>query len=354
MWSKHEGFPADAYFAALDPRFEHVIDEKMSRTIVPLGARAGGLSERAAAWTGLVPGTAVAVANVDAHVSVPAVTVTEPGTMVAIMGTSICHMLLGAELATVDGMCGVVEDGIVPGLFGFEAGQSAVGDIFAWFVESAVPPEIHELARRNSSSVHEVLETEAAKLRPGESGLLALDWWNGNRSVLVDADLRGLLVGMTLATRAAEIYRALIEATAFGTRVIVDAFESAGVPVAGIVACGGLPDRNKLLMQIFADVTGREFAVAASRQVPALGAAMFGAVAAGAAAGGYDSIVDAAQQMAHLGRERYRPVAARHAVYDELYREYVRLHDLFGRRGDDVMRNLKSIQRRAVEAARMP
>ena len=354
MWSKHDGFPADAYFAALDPRFEHVIDEKMSRTIVPLGARAGGLSERAAAWTGLVPGTAVAVANVDAHVSVPAVTVTEPGTMVAIMGTSICHMLLGEELATVDGMCGVVEDGIVPGLFGFEAGQSAVGDIFAWFVESAVPPEIHELARRNGSSVHEVLETEAAKLQPGESGLLALDWWNGNRSVLVDADLRGLLVGMTLATRAAEIYRALIEATAFGTRVIVDAFESAGVPVTGIVACGGLPDRNKLLMQIFADVTGREFAVAASRQVPALGAAMFGAVAAGAAAGGYDSIVDAAQQMAHLGRERYRPVAARHAVYDELYREYIRLHDLFGRRGDDVMRNLKSIQRRAVEAARTP
>ena len=354
MWSKHEGFPADAYFAALDPRFEHVIDEKMSRTIVPLGTRAGGLSERAAAWTGLVPGTAVAVANVDAHVSVPAVTVTEPGTMVAIMGTSICHMLLGEELATVDGMCGVVEDGIVPGLFGFEAGQSAVGDIFAWFVESAVPPEIHELARRSGSSVHEVLETEASKLRPGESGLLALDWWNGNRSVLVDADLRGMLVGMTLATRAAEIYRALIEATAFGTRVIVDAFESAGVLVTGIVACGGLPDRNKLLMQIFADVTGREFAVAASRQVPALGAAMFGAVAAGAAAGGYDSIVDAAQQMAHLGRERYRPVAARHAVYDELYREYIRLHDLFGRRGDDVMRNLKSIQRRAVEAARTP
>jgi len=352
MWSKHDGFPADAYFAALDPRFEHVVDEKMSREIVTLGARAGGLSERAAAWTGLVPGTAVAVANVDAHVSVPAVTVTEPGTMVAIMGTSICHMLLGDALATVDGMCGVVEDGIVPGLFGFEAGQSAVGDIFAWFVESCAPPEVHELARRSGTGVHEVLEAEAAKLEPGESGLLALDWWNGNRSVLVDADLRGLLVGMTLATQAPEMYRALIEATAFGTRVIVDAFESAGVPVAEIVACGGLPERNRLLMQIFADVTGREFAVAASSQVPALGSAMFGAVAAGSALGGHDSIVDAARRMARLGSERYRPDAARHAVYDELYREYVRLHDLFGRRGDDVMRNLKSIQRRAVETAR--
>jgi len=354
MWSKRDGFPANEYFAALDPRFEHVVDEKMSRHVVPIGSRAGGLSGRAAGWTGLLPGTAVAVANVDAHVSVPAATVTEPGTMVAIMGTSICHMLLGDELAAVDGMCGVVEDGIVPGLFGYEAGQSAVGDIFAWFAESAVPPEYHEAARRRGVGVLAVLEEEAARLRPGECGLLALDWWNGNRSVLVDADLRGLLVGMTLATRAPDVYRALIEATGFGTRVIVDAFESAGVPVAGIVACGGLPERNKLLMQIYADVTGREFAVAASTQTPALGGAMFGAVAAGAALGGYDSIVDASRRMAHLGHERYRPVGVHHAVYDELYREYVRLHDLFGRGGDDVMTSLKSIHRRAAGAVRSP
>jgi L-ribulokinase len=352
MWSKREGFPSNEFFAALDPRFERVVDEKMLRRILPIGTRAGGLSEQAAAWTGLLPGTAVAVANVDAHVSVPAVTVTEPGTMVAIMGTSICHVLLGDELAMVDGMCGVVEDGVVPGLFGFEAGQSAVGDIFAWFAESSVPHEYHELARHLDTDVHGVLELEAGKLRPGESGLLALDWWNGNRSVLVDADLRGLLVGMTLATKAPEIYRALIEATAFGTRVIIDAFESAGVPVHGIVACGGLPERNKLLMQIFADVTGREFAVAASRQAPALGSAMFGAVAAGAAAGGYDSIVDASRMMAHLSDETYRPVADHHAVYDQLYREYVRLHDLFGRGSDDVMRTLKEIQREALAAPR--
>jgi L-ribulokinase len=302
-------------------------------------------------WTGLPHGTAVAVANVDAHVSAPAATVTEPGTMVAIMGTSICHILLGDRLAMVDGMCGVVEDGVVPGLFGFEAGQSAVGDIFAWFAENAVPPEYHELARRSGSNVHKILEQEAAKLLPGQSGLLALDWWNGNRSVLVDADLRGLFVGMTLATRAPELYRALIEATAFGTRVIIDAFESAGVRVDGIVACGGLPERNELLMQIFADVTGREFAVAASAQAPALGSAMFGAVAAGAAAGGYDSIVEASRHMARLRDSRYRPIPDHHTVYEGLYREYVRLHDLFGRGGDDVMRSLKSIQLRAGEAA---
>jgi L-ribulokinase len=270
--------------------------------------------------------------------------------MVMIMGTSICHILLGHEPATVEGMCGVVEDGVVPGLFGFEAGQSAVGDIFAWFAESSVPPELHELARRRGTGVLDVLEEEARKLRPGESGLLALDWWNGNRSILVDADLRGLLVGMTLSTRAPEVYRALIEATAFGTRVIIEAFEAAGVPVGGIVACGGLPERNTLLMQIYADVTGRELAVAASKQAPALGSAMFGAVAAGAALGGHDSIVEASRHMAHLGSERYRPVAASHAMYEELYREYVRLHDLFGRGGDDVMRNLKELQRRVGSA----
>jgi L-ribulokinase len=291
----------------------------------------------------------VAVANVDAHASAPAATVTEPGTMVAIMGTSICHILLGREPAVVEGMCGVVEDGVVPGLHGFEAGQSAVGDIFAWFVENCVPPAEHEQARRRGLSVHAHLEQEAAKLQPGESGLLALDWWNGNRSVLVDAELGGLLVGMTLRTRPAELYRALIEATAFGTRVIVDAFRSAGVAVDSVVACGGLPERNKLLMQVYADVTGLDHAVAASTQAPALGAAMFGAVAAGAAAGGHDSIVDASRRMARLSGVVYRPAPAAAAVYEELYREYVRLHDLFGRGGEDVMKNLRSI-RASVEA----
>ncbi len=342
MWSKADGFPRDAYFAALDPRFEHVVDEKMSREIVSIGDRAGLLSEQAAAWTGLPAGIAVAVANVDAHVSAPASRVTEPGRMVAIMGTSICHVVLGDRLATVDGMCGVVEDGVVPGLYGYEAGQSAVGDIFAWFVENAVPP------RYQGADVHEALAAEASKLAPGESGLLALDWWNGNRSVLVDADLRGLIVGMTLATTPPEIYRALLEATAFGTRVIIDSFETAGIPVEEVVACGGLPERNKLLMQIYADATGRRFSVAASKQTPALGSAMFGAVAAGE----YGSIVEASERMTRPSEEEYVPDPARRAAYEPLYREYLRLHDLFGRGGDDVMRTLKRIQLETVEGHR--
>ncbi len=349
MWSKRDGFPSDAYFAALDPRFEHVVDEKMSRTVSPLGSRAGGLSEQAAAWTGLRPGTAVAVANVDAHVAAPAATVTQPGTMVLIMGTSICHILLGNEPALVEGMCGVVEDGVVPGLFGFEAGQSAVGDIFAWYAENGVPPEYHEAAAQHATDVHGVLEAEASRLRPGESGLLALDWWNGNRSILVDAELSGLVVGYSLATKAPDVYRALLEATAFGTRVIVDAFVEAGVPVERMVACGGLPEKNGLLMQIFADVTGREFAVAASRQAPALGSAMFGAVAAGSARGGFDSIAEASERMARLGADRYVPNAANAAVYDELYAEYRRLHDLFGRGEDDAMKRLRTMQRAMIE-----
>jgi L-ribulokinase len=351
MWSKHDGFPDNAYFAALDPRFEHVVDDKLSRQILPIGSPAGGLDAQAAAWTGLRPGTPVAVANVDAHVSAPAVTVTQPGTLVAIMGTSICHILLGAELADVGGMCGVVEDGVVPGLFGYEAGQSAVGDIFAWFVENAVPRSYYDLAAKRGVDIHELLAREAAALLPGESGLLALDWWNGNRSVLVDADLRGLLVGMTLATRAPEIYRALIEATAFGTRVIIEAFESAGVKVNEVAACGGLPERNKLLMQIYADVTGRRFTVAASSQAPALGSAIFGAVVAGASAGGYDSIVEASRKMGRLSDEAYVPDPGRQATYDLLYREYLRLHDLFGR-GEDVMRRLKRIQLTALASDR--
>jgi L-ribulokinase len=351
IWSKRDGFPSEDYFAALDPRFRRVVDEKMSRQITPIGRLAGGLSPKAAEWTGLRAGTAVAVANVDAHVSVPASTVTEPGTMVIIMGTSNCHVVLGNQSAAVEGMCGVVEDGVIPGLFGFEAGQSAVGDIFAWFVENAAPATYVKTANEKGIDVHAALEQDAARLRPGESGLVALDWWNGNRSVLVDVGLSGMLVGATLATKAPEIYRALIEATAFGTRVIVEAFQSGGVAIDRIVACGGLPERNKLLMQIYADVTGLEIRIAASQQTPALGSAMFGAVAAGKAAGGYASITEAAHRMARLRDEMYVPSAENHAVYDQLYAEYLRLHDLFGRDGFDTMKRLKRIKTHAMRPA---
>jgi L-ribulokinase len=344
IWSKREGFPPNEFFKALDPRMEHIIDEKMSRDIYPLGLKAGGLTGEAARWTGLKPGTAVAIANVDAHVSVPAATVTQPGRMVIIMGTSNCHMVLGTEERTVPGMCGYVEDGIVPGFFGYEAGQSCVGDHFAWFSENCVPGAYEQEAKARGLDIHRLLEEKAARLQPGESGLLALDWWNGNRSVLVDVDLTGMLLGATLATKPEEIYRALIEATAYGTRIIIETLEGNGVPVNEIVATGGLPDRNKLLMQIYADVTGRPIHIADTSQGGALGSAMHGAVAAGKEAGGYDSILEASERMARLRDEAYHPIAQNKAAYDQLYAEYVTLHDYFGRGVNDVMKRLKALR----------
>lgn len=348
IWSKREGFPPKEFFAALDPRLENVIDEKMNRKMAFLGDRAGGLTAEAAQWAGLKPGTAVAVANVDAHVSVPASAVVDPGSMVIIMGTSNCHMLLGRKEYVVPGMCGHVEDGIMPGYFGYEAGQSCVGDHFAWFVENCVPAAYQKEAEDRNIDIHTLLEEKASKLKPGESGLLALDWWNGNRSVLVDVDLTGLLIGQTLATKPEEIYRALIEATAYGTRKIIDTFEANGVPVNEIVGTGGLPDRNHLLMQIYADVTGKEVKVAASKQTPALGSAMFGAVAAGKAAGGYDTIYEATKVMAHQRAEKYQPDPVHKKIYDRIYAEYAVLHDYFGRGENDVMKRLKALKAEVI------
>ena len=340
IWSKREDFPPDAFYKALDPRLEHFVDQKMTRNIAPIGNKAGELTPEAAGWTGLKPGIAVAVANVDAHVSVPASTVVEPGRMVIIMGTSNCHMVLADKEKIVPGMCGYVEDGIIPGFFGYEAGQSCVGDHFAWFVENCVPASYQEEAHKQGIDIHTLLERKAALLKPGESGLVALDWWNGNRSVLVDVDLTGMMLGMTLLTKPEEMYRALIEATAYGTRVIVDDFNKNGVPVTEIIGTGGLPDKNHLLMQIYADVTGMDVKVSAAKQTPAVGSAMFAAVAAGQAAGGYDNIYDAARNMARLRDEVYHPNPAAHAIYNRLFAEYLQLHDYFGRGTNDVMKRL--------------
>jgi len=337
-------FPSRDYFAALDPAFADVVDDKMLRTLSPLGARAGGLSEAAAAWTGLPAGIAVAVANVDAHVTLPTTGTVEPGTMVMIMGTSTCSVLVGEALHDVEGMCGTVVGGIVPGQYGYEAGQSGVGDIFAWFVEQAVPAEASSAADVAGLDVHAYLTREAGRQRPGEHGLLALDWLNGNRSVLVDVDLSGLIVGLTLATRPADIYRALIEATAYGQRVIVESFEATGVPVRTLVAAGGLPGKNPMMMQIYADVLGRPIHLVASTQAPALGSAMHAAVAAGA----YPDIGAAAAAMGRLSDVVYTPIDENVAVYEQLYRDYRYLHDLFGRaRRDDpggVMKRLRALR----------
>lgn len=349
LWSKRTGYPDDAFFAALDPRLEHVIDEKLSRDVRFVCTRAGVLTDEGAALTGLLPGTPVAVAHSDAHVALPAAGITDKGVMLLVLGTSGCQIVMDDEEKDVPGICGVVEDGVIPGLFGYEAGQCCLGDHFGWFVDNCVPASYVREAEKLGVSVHQLLTERARALKPGESGLIALDWWNGNRSVLVDADLTGLIVGLTLATKPEDIYRALIEATAYSTRVIIENFEKHGVEVKELRACGGIAQKNALLMQIYADVLGREIRVARSGQTTALGSAMMGAVAAGADNGGYDGIADAAAHMAGVREGAYTPNAAAHSVYDELYREYAALHDFFGRGGSDVMKRLKVIRGRAHE-----
>ncbi|HZH60605.1 MAG TPA: ribulokinase, partial [Metabacillus sp.] len=344
IWHKQEGYPSKEFFKALDPRLENVVEEKLSNKIYPIGSKAGELTEQVAKQIGLQPGTAIAIANVDAHVAVPAVGITEPGKLLMIMGTSTCHILLGDEEKVVPGMCGVVEDGVIPGLMGYEAGQSCVGDQFEWFTENCVPDSYYKEAEAKGVNIHQLLTEKAAQLEVGESGLIALDWWNGNRSTLVDADLTGVLLGTTLLTKPEEIYRALIEATAYGTRTIVEAFRNSGVPIHEVYACGGIAEKNALMMQIYSDVLKMDIRISASSQTPALGSAMFGAVAAGKERGGYDDIKEAAKEMARLKDRIYQPIKENSAVYDQLFAEYTRLYDYFGRGENNVMKNLKKIK----------
>ena len=336
-------YPSRAFFASLNPAFADFAVDKLDHTIGQLGEAAGRLTAEAAAWTGLPEGIAVAVGNVDAHVTAPAAKATEPGQMVAIMGTSTCHVMNGDALAEVPGMCGVVDGGIVSGLYGYEAGQSGVGDIFAWYVQNQVPGRYHEEAAARGLSIHEYLTELAAAQAVGEHGLIALDWHSGNRSVLVDHELSGLLLGATLTTRAEDGYRALLEATAFGTRVIVETFQRSGVPVHEFIVAGGLI-KNAFLMQLYSDVTRLPLSVIDSSQGPALGSAIHAAVAAGA----YPSVHAAAASMGRVQRAVYTPDEERARQYDRLFAEYQLLHDYFGRGANDVMKRLKALRREVM------
>ncbi|SFO91807.1 L-ribulokinase [Actinomadura madurae] len=330
------GYPSREFLAALDPRFAD-FPAKLGHDLEPLGGLAGTLTAEAAAWTGLPEGIAVAVGNVDAHVTAAAADAVRPGRMVAIMGTSTCHVMSSDLLAEVPGMCGVVKDGIVPGLWGYEAGQSGVGDIFAWFVDTCVPAAYHQAAAAAGRTVHEHLTALAEAQPVGRHGLVALDWHNGNRSVLVDHDLSGLIVGQTLATRPEDVYRALIEATAFGTRMIVETFEASGVSVEELVVAGGLL-KNTFLMQVYTDVLRRPLSLIGSSQGPALGAAIHAAVAAGA----HPDITSAAAAMGRRVPSAFVPDRARADAYDALYEIYRSLHDHFA--DGEIMHRLRALR----------
>ena len=345
IWHKKDGFPRKEFLKALDERLENVYEEKFGCEVSSIGEKAGDLTAEMAKRLGLKEGMPIAVANVDAHVAVPAMGVTEPGKMVMIMGTSTCSMVLSDKEVVVPGICGYVEDGIIPGLYGYEAGQSAVGDIFAWFVKNCVPQNYMDEADKLGMNIHQYLTMKAEKLNPGDSGLLALDWLNGNRTVLVDTDLTGFILGLNLNTKPEEIYRALIESTAFGHRKIVDTFNENGVEINELYACGGLPQKNRMLIQIYADVTNLPIRISKSTQTPALGSAMFGAVVAGKENGGFDSIHEAARVIPKLLDEVITPIPENVEIYSKIYAHYDRLHDYFGRGENNVMKDLKKMRK---------
>lgn len=348
LWSASEGYPGEEFLAALQPDFAGFAAEKLSDEIVSPGTAAGGLLPLWAEKLGLLADTPVSVALIDAHAAVLGCGVAEAAKMVLVMGTSTCHMVMHENALPAKGIAGIVENGIVPGLVAYESGQSAVGDIFAWFARNHVPPAIHEQARKSKQDIFAMLEKLAAEVPPGANGLLALDWWNGNRSTLMDAGLSGLLVGLTLATRPEEIYRALLEATAFGTLAIIENHADQGIPVDELYVCGGLAERNPLLLQIYADVTGRPLKVAASAQATALGAAIAGAVAAGPDRGGFASYGEATQAMARVKEGTFSPDSEKHAIYQEVYSLYSELYDAFGRGALNTMHRLRELRQRAA------
>jgi L-ribulokinase len=318
------GYPDVEFLATLHPKLGE-LRARLRPSAKAIDQTAGGLTHEWSSRTGLPAGIPVAVGAFDAHLGGVGSGI-EPGTLVKIIGTSACDMMvvpLQQQLADIPGLCGIVRESILPGYYGLEAGQSAVGDIFNWFVHYLEP-----LGKKAGS--HEMLSKGAAKLAPGESGLLALDWNNGNRTVLVDQRLTGLLLGQTLYTTPAEIYRALIEATAFGALTIINRFEEYGAKVDQIVNCGGIAEKNPLVMQIYADVTGRSIKISRSAQTCALGAAIAGAVVAGRTAGGFENFADAQRAMTGLKSRVFKPQPMPHAVYKELYALYRKLHDAFG------------------------
>ena len=345
-WSASDGLPSRAYFEAAYPGFPDPA-AKLGTVFVPPGACAGYLRAEVAEHLGLSTSVAVAAGNVDSFVSVPGAGVQRPGVFLMVVGTSICDLVIDRRESRMPGITGVVENGILPGFFGYEAGQAAVGDMFAWF-----GGRLLGLGSGSGSagSWHEDFEREAATVAPGASGLVALDWWNGNRTILGDADLSGVIAGLTLASTPAEVYRALLESVAFGTRRIIENFVDNGVAIDEIVACGGIAERSALMMQLLADVTGLRVTIPDSSQIPARGAALCAAIAAGSPQGGFDDFETALNKLSPAMALRYEPSAAHHATYDQVYSVFRSLHDELGRDHVEWLHNLKRIRLAALVA----
>lgn len=344
FWSEETGYPSEAFLEALAPGFGNALKEKLGERILPMCGVFGYLTGEMAEKTGLPVGIPVCTPIIDAHAALPAVGVKDSGEMLMSLGTSLCHIMVSKERKQVNGICGVVKNGIYPGSYGYEAGQTAGGDIYEWFVRNLVDSKLEKEAAEAGETVFDCLTRKAQSLQVGQSGLMALDWWNGNRCVLGSAELSGLLMGMTLNTRPEEIYRALVEATAYGTRTILENYERGGVMVEKLYACGGLARKSELVMQIFADVLGREIYVSDRTQAAAYGAAMHAMVALGREKGGYDTIEEAVSQLIKPATKCWKPIWENHEKYNELFDIYSRLHDLLGREEPQLMRRLRELK----------
>lgn len=337
--SPSSGYPTADFLSAVDPILRNAA-KKWQFPVTPIGSRAGTLTREWAEKLGLPEGCPVGIAVIDGHAAVAASGICHEGEMLMIMGTSTCHMLVQKEHRQIPGISGAVFNGMVPGLWGYEAGQCCVGDHFSWFCENALPASYVEEAAEAGVSIHTLLSRRAAGLQPGESGLLALDWWNGNRSILADGELSGLLIGMQLTTRPEDIYRALVEATAFGTRRILENYREYGLSIDSLTASGGIAERNPFMMQLYADITDMEITVTHGNSVR--GAAIYGALAAGE--NGFPDYASAVEHMCGNVCAHFRPRSENREPYDALYAEYLRLHDAFGRGSFDVMKTLRKIR----------
>ena len=347
FWDKDTGsYPGKDYFEQVRPGFAGDLFMKVKDNIHQTGTRAGGLTKAWADKLGLPLDLPVAVGVMDAHAGFPSLGITEPGYMMMIIGTSTCHEIMVQETGytEIPGMCGVVRDGLLPGFNCYEMGQSGVGDSFQWFAGNATPAAYLQEAQARGISLHKLLNEKAALLKPGQNGLVALDWMNGNRSILNNANLSGVIAGLTLQTKPEEIYRALIEATAFGTRKIIETFKNNGLAIKGITACGGISEKSPLTMQIYADVTGMPIRLAASQQAAARGAAIYGAVAANQAEG-LASIFKMVQRLGKTKDLDFKPDYQNQKIYDQVYAHYNLLHDFFGLRQNELMKQLKDLKK---------
>lgn len=340
LWNEEDGYPSEDFLRTLHPSLAS-LQGKLKGKEVQVGECAGRLTQDAADRLGLKAGIAVAASLIDAHVAVPSAGIDGPDKALMILGTSCCMLLCSKKLSYIPGISGCVKNAVLPELYAYEAGQSAVGDLFDWFVTNCVPGSYEKEASDRNISVHTLLSEKAARLAPGQSGLISLDWWNGNRSCLADANLSGMILGLTLRTKPEEIYRALMEATAFGMRAIFEEFSKGGITVKELYACGGIVGKNPFMMQLYADILGKTILTSSTDQGSAFGSSVYAAVAAGISAGGYASVNEAARAMGKTGDKKFEPIPQNVEAYHKLYKEYKTLHDYFGTGGNDVMHRMK-------------